>query len=164
MAKITTDDLMALHEEGVLRFAAEPGGGAPVCMIGDSWFYFAGAEGDADGADAYLAAVPLEDCLAQAADALDGWDEAPCFADEHAYYAALVRESLLRRADAVAGDASNIRSAVSFLGENEQFGDDWSDEIASLDKAIAALDGMEARLRTEADRFDDEVTRAQDAT
>lgn len=160
MAKITTDDLMALHEEGVLRFAAEPGGGAPVCTIGEGWFYFAGAEGDADGADAYLAAVPLEDCLAQAADALDGWDEEPCFADEHAYYAALVAEVHLKRAEGIARDTSNLRHVASFLNENEQFGDDWSDEIASLDKAIAALDDMEARLRMEADRFDDEVTRA----
>ena len=30
-----------------------------------------------------------------------------------------------------------IRSTITFLSENEEYGDDWSEEIATLDKAAA---------------------------
>ena len=29
-----------------------------------------------------------------------------------------------------------IRSTITFLSENEEYGDDWSEEIATLDKVM----------------------------
>ena len=37
-----------------------------------------------------------------------------------------------------------LRGIVSFLAENEQFGDDWSEEIVELDKAIEYFDKKES--------------------
>ena len=33
-------------------------------------------------------------------------------------------------------NADIIRNVISFLAENEQYGDDWSEEIAELDKVL----------------------------
>lgn len=33
-------------------------------------------------------------------------------------------------------DPDKIRNIITFLSENEQYGDDWSEEIAELDKLL----------------------------
>ena len=37
-------------------------------------------------------------------------------------------------------NTDTLRSVASFLADNEQFGDDWSEEIAELDKVIKFFD------------------------
>lgn len=39
-------------------------------------------------------------------------------------------------------NADIIRNIAAFLHENEQYGDDWSEEIAELDKVIDLLDSI----------------------
>ena len=39
--------------------------------------------------------------------------------------------------------ADVIRNIAAFLHENEQYGDDWSEEIAELDKVIDFLDNSQ---------------------
>lgn len=39
-------------------------------------------------------------------------------------------------------NADIIRNIAVFLHENEQYGDDWSEEIAELDKIIDLLDSI----------------------
>ena len=39
-------------------------------------------------------------------------------------------------------NADIIRNIATFLHENEQHGDDWSEEIAELDKVIDLLDSI----------------------
>lgn len=34
-----------------------------------------------------------------------------------------------------------IRNIITFLAENEQYGDDWGEEIAELDKIIDIVEG-----------------------
>lgn len=38
-------------------------------------------------------------------------------------------------------DADKIFDVITFLQYNEQYGDDWSDEIAELYKVLNAIDG-----------------------
>ena len=45
--------------------------------------------------------------------------------------------------DLTAEDASKIHSVISFLLDNEQYGDDWEDEIELLKKIAAAADENE---------------------
>lgn len=39
-------------------------------------------------------------------------------------------------------NADIIRNIAAFLHDTEQYGDDWSDEIAELDKIIDILDSI----------------------
>lgn len=39
-------------------------------------------------------------------------------------------------------DASKICDVIAFLQCNEQYGDDWSDEIAELYKVLDAIEGV----------------------
>lgn len=39
-------------------------------------------------------------------------------------------------------NADIIRNIAAFLHDNEQYGDDWSEEIAELDKVIDILDNI----------------------
>lgn len=39
-------------------------------------------------------------------------------------------------------NADIIRNIAAFLHDNEQYGDDWSEEIAELDKIIDLLDSI----------------------
>lgn len=38
-------------------------------------------------------------------------------------------------------NADVIRNIISFLAENEQYGDDWGEEIAELDNIIDIVEG-----------------------
>ena len=156
MAKITPDDLGVAYADGRLRFAPEPGGGSPACWIDDNWFFFAGQEGDLVGAEDYIARTPVDDMLREAADAIDSWDEDPAFADEHAFYAAVMRECMLKRAQDLSERAKLLRRVTDFLSVNEQYGDDWCDEInavaACADECMLsaqAWNGHAERLREE---------------
>ena len=40
-------------------------------------------------------------------------------------------------------DTDIIRNIISFLAENEEYGDDWHEEIAELDKIIDIVDGKQ---------------------
>lgn len=39
-------------------------------------------------------------------------------------------------------NASMICDVIAFLQDNEQYGDDWSDEIAELYKVLDAIEGV----------------------
>lgn len=39
-------------------------------------------------------------------------------------------------------DIEKICDVITFLQDNEQYGDDWSDAIAELYKVIDAIDGL----------------------
>lgn len=39
-------------------------------------------------------------------------------------------------------NAGKICDVIAFLQDNEQYGDDWSDEIAELYKVLDAIDGV----------------------
>lgn len=39
-------------------------------------------------------------------------------------------------------DVEKIFDVITFLQYNEQYGDDWSDEIAELRKVIDAIEGL----------------------
>lgn len=39
-------------------------------------------------------------------------------------------------------DIEKICNVINFLQDNEQYGDDWSDEIAELRKVIDAIEGL----------------------
>lgn len=43
-------------------------------------------------------------------------------------------------------DADKIFDVITFLQYNEQYGDDWSDEIAELYKVLNAIDGAVKQL------------------
>lgn len=90
---ITKGMLQRGFDAGVVSFCPEPCGTTIMCRIGESRFYFGGAEADACTASEYMAAVGMPGLFEQAARTLAEGIRHD-FPDEHAYYEEVLREAL----------------------------------------------------------------------
>ena len=88
--KITKKMLRRAFDEGRLRIVPCPHGDQPVCLIGEHWFYFAGADAEGLRPWQYIDETGLGNVLDEVLSYLEDSCR-QCFTDEYKYYRSILK-------------------------------------------------------------------------
>ena len=82
------------YDNAVIKLDISPNNDGVVCVIGEYWFYFGGRTTEEyDDIEAYKQDIHRDVIIDEIYDTLDGFRKDEAFADEYAYYEAILREA-----------------------------------------------------------------------